>query len=267
MSTESNNKIFVWRSKTAGWDESINEIIKESTGIDVQADFESCPFCRCKYINSYEYAPFSEGVGRGKHICDDKYECSYCGFWFHYIWQYHGMGGEERAQYVSILKDFDINSSELELDELGTHIKRNFNDVYRLTSRKFEELVGDIFKCSGYEVRLTQESHDGGFDLVLLDKNGAQILVECKRYKASHKVSVETVRNLLGVQLIEGVKKAKLITSSCFTGDAITASNRVSARNKTFEIDLIDASKLLMELDVYNKNLPPLHLLDRYSGI
>ena len=46
------------------------------------------------------------------------------------------------------------------------------------------------------------------------------ILIECKKYSARHKVDVQLVRSLLGVQSDRKANKAILVTSSLFTRDA-----------------------------------------------
>ena len=66
------------------------------------------------------------------------------------------------------------------------------------------------------------------------------ILIECKKYGNKHKVGVELVRSLLGVQTDRKANKAVLVTSSTFTRDAKEFADR---QNQL--ITLIDINDLL----------------------
>jgi restriction endonuclease Mrr len=93
-----------------------------------------------------------------------------------------------------------------------------------LNPRKFEILIAEILKDKGYEVTLTPSTRDGGKDIVAVYNSpfGHQIfIVECKRYKEEHKVGVEIVRGLYGVQMAERYNQGIIATTSTFTKDAI----------------------------------------------
>lgn len=66
------------------------------------------------------------------------------------------------------------------------------------------------------------------------------ILIECKKYNVSHKVDVQLVRSLLGVQTDGKVNKAILVTTSLFTKDA-----RKFAERHEYLISLVDINDLL----------------------
>lgn len=90
--------------------------------------------------------------------------------------------------------------------------------------RVFEQLVAEVFRGFGYEVILTKRTRDGGKDIIaILRQDGNEtekLLIECKHW--NEKVSVEAVRNLIGVAVSEQYLPTGVIlaTTSKFTPDA-----------------------------------------------
>ena len=72
------------------------------------------------------------------------------------------------------------------------------DSIRELPWKRFEDLLGEAYRRQGYQVLETLgASADGGVDLVLR-KDGAVTLVQCKRWKGKP-VPVQTVRELFGV--------------------------------------------------------------------
>lgn len=94
------------------------------------------------------------------------------------------------------------------------------SDVLRdITWRDFELLVGEAFRISGFSVAETGGGGaDGGIDLVL-KKDDEIFLVQCKQWRA-YKVSVNVVRELLGVMVSKGATGGFVVTSGVFTTEA-----------------------------------------------
>lgn len=99
----------------------------------------------------------------------------------------------------------------------------------------FELLISQHFRTQGFSVKETSPGPDGGVDLVL-NKDAAKYLVQCKHYKA-YKVGVKPVRELLGVMASKGAAGGYVITSGQFTRDAVGFA-------KSNRIQLIDGSML-----------------------
>lgn len=182
--------------------------------------------------------------------------CSTCGFW--YIEEAAmGLALEEHFHLtVATLQQLDVNEPKVGLEELADHLARRVSDVYSLSPRRFEELVGYIFRNLGYCVRQTQQTRDGGHDLVLLGRSGKDrcselAIVECKKYASDRRVSVGVVRQVLGVQLETGVRKAKIVASTLFTQPAIQTAQRVRSGNSGYELELVDIQRLTEILGVY----------------
>lgn len=113
-------------------------------------------------------------------------------------------------------------------------------DLYQLPPRRFEQLIAHIFERLGYDVELTPQSNDGGFDVLASKRAEADIrlIIECKRYTPPSKVGRPTVQRLLGVlnDRQQHATKAILATTSTFTPPAkqLLASNhwRLEGRDR-----------------------------------
>lgn len=239
--------LFVWRQrlmleKSNIWHQMIQPINKKDT---------CCPYCSSIV-----------DVSAREQGWEDWWEhrCSFCGFFIRSE-EVFGGGWHDRLT-VSYLKELCLNSEEVSLAELNTHLLRKFSDVTKIDPRRFELAVGDVYRNYGYHVEYTAQTRDGGYDLVLLrGGSGDTAIVECKRYK--NKIDVGIVRQLIGVQLIRGYNKAILLTSSYFTNDARKEAEMLLLRDSGFEMELVDADEFLKMLEVYNEKLPPLDLASR----
>ena len=115
--------------------------------------------------------------------------------------------------------------------------QKGLDSIRGLNWREFEELVGEAYRRQGYMVtENTAAGPDEGIDL-LLKKDGALVLVQCKQWR-SFKVGVDVVRELFGVMTAKHATSGIVITSGMFTQEA-----KNFAANKP--IDLVDGSQLL----------------------
>jgi restriction system protein len=109
---------------------------------------------------------------------------------------------------------------------------------------QFEKLVLALFKKMGYEVQLTQVSHDGGVDVRAFfarDGQRHRALIQCKCMKGN--VGVQLVRELHAAVEDAKVPKGILVATSMFTPDA-----RKWADNNP-RLELIDVDKLTRMLN------------------
>ncbi len=79
----------------------------------------------------------------------------------------------------------------------------------------FEEELGAFFQKQGYRVSRTGQSGDGGVDLILTEKDGESIIVQCKAHKRP--VGPAPVRDLYGTLIHRGNKEAWLVSSTGFS--------------------------------------------------
>ncbi|HVG33109.1 MAG TPA: restriction endonuclease [Pyrinomonadaceae bacterium] len=110
---------------------------------------------------------------------------------------------------------------------------------------EFENLVGNLFSQMGLETRQTQQSRDGGVDVVAFDTRpilGGKVVIQAKRYRNT--VGVSAVRDLYGTMLNEGASKGILVSTSGYGTDAFNFA-------KDKPIELIDGGGLLYLLENY----------------
>jgi Restriction endonuclease len=97
-------------------------------------------------------------------------------------------------------------------------------DLRHLSAQEFEWLVGEVFRREGWKVEETgsQTGPDGNIDLRLA-RNGAQVLVQCKRWE-SWLVGVDEIRAFGGTLMREGLPGTAgiFVTLSDFTDAART---------------------------------------------
>ena len=81
------------------------------------------------------------------------------------------------------------------------YLAENPQELYHLQDRDFEKVMAEIYRKLGYKVELTQETRDGGKDIII---RKPEVLgdfvyyVECKKYSASRHIGVGIIRNLVG---------------------------------------------------------------------
>jgi len=120
-------------------------------------------------------------------------------------------------------------------------------DVEALSPREFENLVARLLERTGYQVRLTAASRDGGVD-ILAKRSGAltseSIVVQCKHYPHGT-VPVSEVRALYGVlRRRDDAHHAILVTSGEFSQDCYDFA-------RGLPIDLVDGKRLFGLLQKY----------------
>lgn len=108
-------------------------------------------------------------------------------------------------------------------------INRNPYEMYNLSARQFEIMCAELYEERGYKVILTQETRDGGKDLIILDDRDLgkfKIYGECKRYAPDNPVSVNVVKQLAGNIWADKVTAGIVMTSSYFSKDAKSFANQ-----------------------------------------
>lgn len=117
---------------------------------------------------------------------------------------------------------------------------------------QFEYYVAETFRRKGYSVERTGDpAGDGGIDVVLR-KDGAVTLAQCKHWK-SWKVGVQPVRELLGVVTSHGAQAGVLVTSGRFTREAI----EFARANRIWLIDGNELNSMISSLQVQISAIPP----------
>ena len=265
MSDTERKSIFVWRAET-------QDTASISGGFN-------CQWCNSE-LDRYDLNPiikmlYHAGIDRKVAYERPCLYCHFCG-WRQsaeiYVDNYmndpqfpfnggHYLGGDDSVT-TSVLREFDIDSPSIAISELGTHLKKNFSDVYGLDPWRFEEVMNDVFRAHGYKTILTQRRKDDGADIILIGGNNDRMgIVECKRYSKSRKIGVELIRQLMGTIIQWEVRRAYFVTTSDFTAGAREVARKYTKQG--YEFDLKAASDILKMLNVYNETLPPLDKLNK----
>lgn len=146
-----------------------------------------------------------------------------------------------------------LDLPKIEIMSIDDHIKAYFKkhpeQLYKLSPRKFEELVASIMKDMGFEVELTQATRDGGRDIIAYIRNGLTSFlahIECKRYAPDNKVSVDIIRSVIGVHHMRHANKSVIVTTGFYTQPAIE-----EAKSYEHSLDLRDFHDLKAMLARY----------------
>ena len=106
-----------------------------------------------------------------------------------------------------------------------TDIYHNNSKMYTLEPREFEEMIAELLRNEGFEVQLTKQTRDNGFDILALRKLNRhsiplKFLVECKRYKDTRPVGIDIIRSFKEVLDTERANRGIIATTSYFTKPA-----------------------------------------------
>ncbi|USG64793.1 restriction endonuclease [Brevibacillus ruminantium] len=92
-------------------------------------------------------------------------------------------------------------------------------DIDSLSGTDFERLMECFYRDKGYKVERVGGSGDNEVDLILQDKKGYKIAVQCKRWKKN--VGNDVVLRLKAGKQVYGCYDAWIVTTSHFTKTAI----------------------------------------------
>ncbi len=95
---------------------------------------------------------------------------------------------------------------------------RRLNQMQTLDPIDFEYYVGWLYARDGYNVSETVATGDEGIDLILTNRVGRKIIVQCKRYAGN--VGQPVVRDLYGAMFHTGAKEAHLVTTGTISRQA-----------------------------------------------
>lgn len=156
---------------------------------------------------------------------------------------------EEQVSKIVVPKIIVANESLIE------SLKQHPKDLYKVSPRRFEELIAELLDDMGWEVKMTPQSKDGGKDIIaVLDTAIGKLLclVEAKRYSDHRPVQVGLVRQLYGTFMDHGANSAMLVTSSRFTRGA-----REFQSKHQYQITLKEYDDIVDWIQRYKSNVSP----------
>lgn len=117
-----------------------------------------------------------------------------------------------------------------------------------INPRVFEEMVAELMHSDGFEVEITKQTKDGGYDIVAyksLDRhNRIKFLVECKRY--NRPIGIDIVRSFRDVLNSEGANRGIIVATSHFSPDAIKKISQTP-----FLLEYRDKPQLMKWIETY----------------
>lgn len=122
------------------------------------------------------------------------------------------------------------NDPELYLDQRYIdYFVHNGEDLARMHWRNFERLTAEFFNQKGFEVQLGPGTKDGGVDVRVWpadsDRSGPPlILIQCKRYKTTNDVGIESVKAFWTDVAYEGAHRGLIATTSRIAPDGVKIS-------------------------------------------
>lgn len=150
----------------------------------------------------------------------------------------------------------------INIKSTGLHTTQGISKKLRVMDpRKFEILCAELLKSTGEykHVELTSYTQDGGKDIILTDKAGNKVYVECKRYTNK---ATSTEGFMIGREICQ--KLIGAMTSNCiFNGIIMTTGNvHYNAteyinnlhRNSPYRIKIITMDGILDMLDKTDKD-------------
>jgi restriction system protein len=149
-----------------------------------------------------------------------------------YDFVHSGIRDESGEATQEVPQELAVTVCEIN-EELLARLRLNPADVYSLSPRKFEELVAELLHRQKWEVELTPESNDGGFDIYAVrtaELGKVLFLVECKKWTPPNHVGVKVVRSLYGVVEEKRATAGTVVTTSFFTKRAKEFEERLEFR-------------------------------------
>jgi len=119
-------------------------------------------------------------------------------------------------------------------DALIEYFHRHPQEMRTMQPRLFEKLVAELIADQGFEVELTQQTRDGGYDIVAVkhDLSATKHLIECKRYAEDRPVGVGEVRALYGVVTSQNASKGIIVTTSRLSRDSTKEVDKHLGKNE-----------------------------------
>ena len=128
----------------------------------------------------------------------------------------------------------------------------NNENLYKISPREFEKVIAELLYHNGFEVELTKQTRDHGFDIIALkhmdNLSPIKYLVECKRYSPKNKIGVEMIRSFKEVIWTEQANKGLFVTTSYFSIDAIK-----KRKEMPYLLDYKDKDEIINWVNEYYK--------------
>ena len=158
--------------------------------------------------------------------------CPTCGWWSvsHHSKHDNGLDVYGHIYRASgTLRNLDPSDVSVPLNELSQYLLAKYDDRFRINPKRYEELIGSVFKAAGYHVRVSSYSNDDGVDVFIFDGDSNDTVgIQVKRYRG--KIEAQQIREFSGALVLNGLTQGIYITTSEFTRGATSTAARLHAR-------------------------------------
>jgi hypothetical protein len=204
---------------------------------------ETCPFCRIRLVLAaadknaradVKDVEMQMGVQVGV--------CTRCSYWQIYASAFSGGGPSfvEWQAYVANARTFrDVLPPGCE-SELAQALRRDPKRWHKLTPRRLEQLVTDIFSANYKTSRALHvgRPNDEGVDVLYVDCDADEWLIQVKcRESASATEGVEVLRTLLGTMTDKDVPRGIMVsTADHFSAQALRFAERNTRKGRLIRL-------------------------------
>ena len=200
-------------------------------------------FEETNYIGEYSMG------ARQEHCFSYETKCRKCGRLLHFrligeeypIGAYDNQYSETHGCEVLYEPEIEMRVPELILS-IYEQVLNDPRVVYKLEPYQFEYLVAEIFRNKGFNAKVTQQTRDGGKDIIATCEIGGilyRTYFECKKYARNRPVRVDIIRSLFGVLERDRIEKGVIVTTSYFTKDAVREAERLNGRIKLIDYNAL----------------------------
>lgn len=183
--------------------------------------------------------------------------CPVCGWWVASLLEGHAPHMTHDGGYLILrracgaLKELDLADVSIPTDELRRYLLAKYGDRFDIHPRKYEEIVGSVFKDFGFRVRVTSFSGDEGIDVIVFDGTGGTIAgIQVKRQRG--KITAEQIRSFLGALVLKGLTNGIYVTTSSYQRGAAIAAAEARFRARV-AISLMDAQRFYDALNITSR--------------
>lgn len=164
--------------------------------------------------------------------------CPVCGWWVvSNVPDNSGNLGWEKSmpRACGSLVNFDISDIALPTAELHEYLTKHYTDRFYLHPKKYEDIVGSVFRGFGYEVRITSYAGDQGIDLFVLDATTNNVVgVQVKRHRG--RIEAHQIREFVGALVLGGLTRGVFVTTSHYRRGARGAASIAAERGVAVEL-------------------------------
>jgi Restriction endonuclease/Topoisomerase DNA binding C4 zinc finger len=123
-----------------------------------------------------------------------------------------------------------------EIQRLSHGVVLGIDELHKLTPQRFEDVIANLFRQRGYEVKQTPYTNDQGRDAIMT-KNGCKHLLECKRYGDGGLSGRPDLQKFHSAIVTDNTAGGFFVTTGSFTRAALEFGPK-------HRIELVDRSRL-----------------------